>query len=260
MAARLRAIALLRAKRRQEALAAAREAVRLAPQLPDAHVVSAEAELAAGHKEAALSAAERAVSLAPEHAVPHEMHGEVLLELGQLTGAERAYRRALALDPRSFQAMNNLGVVLQRQGREREALEQFLQAARLDPTSTLAQDNLANSIDRHVDPRPEVSRTVQIGLIALAILLPPIRVAMLVWWLTSLIIRTSRRRALPPVMQMAYRLRRRSRLSKLAALFWLSVVGTLMSGRLAWRAGSSGPGWTRSACSSWPPSVSSWLW
>jgi tetratricopeptide (TPR) repeat protein len=170
------------------------------------------------------------VSLAPERAVTHETLGEVLLALSQLTPAEHAYRRALALDPRSFEAMNNLGVVLQRQGREREAMEQFLQAARLNPTSTLAQENLANSIDRHVDPRPEVSRPVQIGLIVLGILLPPVRLVMLVWWLTSLIIRTSRKRALPPVLQMAYRLRRRSRLSKMAVLFWVGILGTLMFG------------------------------
>jgi tetratricopeptide (TPR) repeat protein len=227
---RIRALALLRTDRHQEALAAAHQAVRLAPELPDVYVICSEAELANDHKEAARSAAERAVSLAPEWAVARGALGEVLLELGQLASAEEQYRQALALDPLSFTAMNNLGVVLQRQGREREAMEQFVQAARLDPTSTLVQDNLAGSVNRHVDPRVRVSWPVQIGLIALGIVLPPVRLLFLVWWLANLIIRQSRMRALPPVARMAFRLRRRSRFSRTAVLFWLGVIGTLVFG------------------------------
>jgi tetratricopeptide (TPR) repeat protein len=227
---RLHALALLRSRRNKEAFAAAREAVRLAPDLPEVHVMCAEAELATGDKQAARRSAERAVSLAPERAVTHEILGEVLIELNQLPLAEQSYRRALALDPGSFEAMNNLGVVLQRQGREREAMDQFTQAARLNPTSTLAQKNLANAIDRHVDPRPEISWPVQIGLIALGILLPPVRLVMLVWWLTSLVIRRSRMQALPPMLQLAHRLQRRSRFSWVAVLFGLGVVGALLFG------------------------------
>ena len=227
---RVRALALLRNRRKREALAAAREAVRLAPEVPETHVIHSETELANGHKSEALAAAERAVSLAPERALCHETLGEVLLELGDLDRAETHYRKALSLDPQSFEAMNNLGVVLQRRGRDGEAMEQFLQAARLNPSSTLAQENLASAIDRHVDPRPEVSRPVQVGLIVLAILLPPVRLVMLVWWLTSVAIRRSRIRALPPTLLMAYQLPRRSGMSWLAFLFWLGVVCTLMFG------------------------------
>ena len=180
--------------------------------------------------------------LAPDRALTHEILGEVLLELRQVALAETHFRRALALNPESFEAMNNLGVVLQRQGREREAMDQFLQAARLDPTSALAQENLANAIDRHVDPRPEVSRPVQIGLILLAVVLPPVRLLMLVWWVTSLVIRQSRIRGLPATLAMAYRLRRHSGFPWTAALFWLGVIAAmlcLMAAVLSWADGSS---------------------
>jgi tetratricopeptide (TPR) repeat protein len=168
------------------------------------------------------------VRLAPERALTHEILGEVLLELRRLPEAEACFRRALALDPESFEAMNNLGVALQRQGRDQEAMDLFLQAARLDPTSTLAQENLTNAIDRHVDPRPEMSRPVQIGLILLAVVLPPVRLLMLLWWVTSLVVRRSRIRGLPATLAMAYRLRRRSSFSWTAALFWLGVVAALL--------------------------------
>jgi tetratricopeptide (TPR) repeat protein len=225
---RIRALVLLRLKRKRDALAAAHEAVRLAPEVPEVHVISAEALLANGDKRAALASAERAVSLAPERSLTHEMLGEVLLELRNLARAEEHFRRALALDPESFEAMNNLGVVLQRQGREQEAMEQFHRAARLDPTSQLAQKNLANSIDRHVDPCPDVPRAAQVGLIVLGILLPPVRLLMLAWWLGSIVIRRARVRELPPSLLMAYRLQRRSRFSWTVALFCLGLVGVMV--------------------------------
>jgi len=192
----------------------------------------ARTELAAGNKQAALAAAERAVTLAPERALTHEILGETLLDLDQLARAEEHYRRALALDPQSFEAMNDLGVVLQRQGREREAMEQFLQAARLNPTSTTAQRNLKGSVDRHLAPGMTVSQPFRIGLILLGILLPPVRLLLLLWWLVTIVTRWSKLRALPPVVQTFYRLQQRRRSAWTTVLLWIGVVGTLLFGAL----------------------------
>jgi hypothetical protein len=112
-------------------------------------------------------------------------------------------------------------------------MDQFLAAARLNPTSELAQKNLANSIDRHTDPRPDISRPVQIGLFFLGLVLPPVRLVMLVWWIVSLVVRKSRRQSLPPVMQMAYGLRKGARFSMAAGLCCLGVIGALLFGVLA---------------------------
>jgi hypothetical protein len=71
-----------------------------------------------------------------------------------------------------------------------------------------------------------------IGLILLGIALPPVRLAFLVWWLASLAIRRSRLLALPPVVQLGYRLRRRSGRPRWVVLLVVVVAVTLLVGAI----------------------------
>src|SRR5205085_1068394 len=71
----------------------------------------------------------------------------------------------------------------------------------------------------------------QIGLILVSIVLPPVRLLMLLWWVASMVISASRRRELPQIYKLAYRLHRpSSRFSKTGVLFGVGTVGTVLFG------------------------------
>jgi Flp pilus assembly protein TadD len=84
-----------------------------------------------------------AISLDPENADLHNMLGVELDNQRRLPEAEAALRRAIELDPSSPGYLNNLGVVLARQGRNDEAAELFRRALAIDPEFEDAQKNLS---------------------------------------------------------------------------------------------------------------------
>lgn len=105
---RLRSYALSELDQHTEALAAAREAVRLAPESWKCHVALARALKALGLAEC-IRAARHAVELAPDQPEAHFVLGYVSMDalfVGDL--AERSFRRVLELDPTHAAAREHL--------------------------------------------------------------------------------------------------------------------------------------------------------
>lgn len=129
-------------KRRPEAEAAYREALRLAPEEPV--YLRAYAELLVELKRApeALEAARKAVSLGPERASNHITLGYVSSAMGDRVQAKACYEQALRLEPNNALAWNNLGCVDLAQGRPLEARQRFRESLRLDPEGKAAKENL----------------------------------------------------------------------------------------------------------------------
>ena len=89
-----------------------------------------------------IAAYEEAISLDPENAELHQILGVELDNQRRLPEAEAALRRAVALDPGSPACRNNLGVVLARQDRREEAAAEFRRALEIDPDFEDARTNL----------------------------------------------------------------------------------------------------------------------
>ena len=100
-AQRLRATALLKSGCLPESLAAARDAVRLAPDGFRSHIALADAQLANGHIEEAEASAQRAVELAPANASALDVLGRVRLKQKRYGTAVDDFRRELGLDRRT---------------------------------------------------------------------------------------------------------------------------------------------------------------
>jgi tetratricopeptide (TPR) repeat protein len=129
--------------RRQEALAAAREAVRLDPSNHATHLqVAVVADDMKGQGALAWEAARRAVELAPLDPDTHATMGSVAITAKRRDVAERALLEALRLDPQHVQARHDLGVVQLSQGSMSDAARSFVDTAIADPRQTVARRNL----------------------------------------------------------------------------------------------------------------------
>lgn len=84
----------------------------------------------------------RALVLQPEHADAHNSLGLLLFGMGRTTEAEKAYRRTLELRPDHADAFNNLGVLLKEQGRAAEAEAAYREAIAAKPDFMRAWSNL----------------------------------------------------------------------------------------------------------------------
>jgi tetratricopeptide (TPR) repeat protein len=158
------------------AMAAAREAVRLAPSMHLCHFVLAEAAVEAGRLEDARAAAARAVALAPDASDGYQVQGRVALREECWDEAVSMYRKALSLEPDSSESLNNLGVALQGKGRWREALRHYGEAARINPQGQVAPGNIVNLMQGspHMRLRAAVLRVMvipQIGVFLVAVVL-----------------------------------------------------------------------------------------
>jgi tetratricopeptide (TPR) repeat protein len=106
---RLRSVALQTLGADESAVAAAREAVRVAPYLWQCHVRLCEAiVLGRGDLDEAQAAAERSLELAPHESDPYYELGLVAAKRGKHDEAERYFRQALAIDPDDAAAHNAL--------------------------------------------------------------------------------------------------------------------------------------------------------
>lgn len=101
---RERILDALRRDARDEALAAAREALSASPDDPQAHRLLAMALRASGDGEAARASIEQAIALAPDDADLHFERAGYLLGAHQLAEAQAALAQTLALDPNQFGA------------------------------------------------------------------------------------------------------------------------------------------------------------
>ena len=146
-------------KRRKEAEACYREALRISPEEPvylralAELLIDMRKNLPSGTTNApgtpsgdliaeALVHARRAVELGPDRASNHITLGFVSSASGDREAARACYQQALTIDPNNALAWNNLGCVDLAQGKPMQARERFRESLRLDPEGAAAKDNL----------------------------------------------------------------------------------------------------------------------
>jgi tetratricopeptide (TPR) repeat protein len=139
---RICALVLDRMGRHEEALAAASEAVRRAPNQWRTHQAYALTAIdVRGKLPEARQAAVRAVELAPNEPDTHFAVGVVAARQRDVATATAAYERTLALDPRHARALNNLTVL--RGHRDLVAAARgFGSTLREEPDLTVGQENV----------------------------------------------------------------------------------------------------------------------
>lgn len=86
--------------------------------------------------DSALATARRAVEIDPELAQGHKEVATALLDLGRVQEAVGSFRRAIALRPGYGEAMHNLGVAYAGQGKNAEALKWYWQSLPSQPNSS----------------------------------------------------------------------------------------------------------------------------
>jgi cytochrome c-type biogenesis protein CcmH/NrfG len=161
--------ALLMSDRSEEAIPHLRNAVRIRPRDPSAHLNLAASLVATSHPQDAISEYELAISLAPDHkmlVVAYQTLGRLYGELGNYSKARESYQQALRIDPQNVAAKNaldgidlseairsvaespssqgylRLGQLLQRRGQVSEARTAYEQALQLNPKLDEAQKAL----------------------------------------------------------------------------------------------------------------------
>lgn len=128
-----------------EALPECREAIRLKPDLDKSHFVLGKILLGMGDYEGCIQANQEAIRLNPRYAKAYFSLGVALRMLGQLEKALAAYQKADALVPNQPDLQLNTGVVLYGLGRKAEARELWKKALTTgDPMAAmLAERNLS---------------------------------------------------------------------------------------------------------------------
>jgi len=147
---RLHSIALRNCARRHDAVAAAKEAVRLQPMIPHNWHTLASAQMNIFELKEARASAEHLRELAPDWELSHQMLALVALKEERYKEAEEHCRRELEVNPNSYFGMNNLGVALLNQKRKREAVEHFTRAAKINPQAEVARNNLASAVGKYL--------------------------------------------------------------------------------------------------------------
>lgn len=142
MGHRLAAHALLELSRPEEALRAAREALRLDAGDPTTFLTLARVYQGLEEHREAWSAAARAIALDPTGPDGHLALALAAGHLGRRETAERAYRRVLELDPSDVVALNNLGVGQINRGRVGAGARSLAAALAHDPGFSTARENI----------------------------------------------------------------------------------------------------------------------
>ncbi len=146
---RLRSVALSRLGRHEQAIAAARDALLLAPHSWIAHIALADALIGAGDRPAeAVSVARSAVGLAPADAATHFTLARAQSAAKDEAAAERSYLKALEIDPSHAPARNNLGVIALRNRRAGKAVDLFSSSVRANPSLHVAAANTELAVKR----------------------------------------------------------------------------------------------------------------
>jgi tetratricopeptide (TPR) repeat protein/ferredoxin len=124
------------------AVARIREAISLAPNLPQLHDDLVELLLARRQSDAAVGAMRNKIaSVEPTGKDQFRLAG-LLVEAGRFDEAVEHYASSVALTPDNFQVRHNFGGTLRRLGRYEEAIEELRVAARLEPTDAATQVEL----------------------------------------------------------------------------------------------------------------------
>lgn len=128
------------------ALAAARNLVRMHPEVWGSHFTLASVALECPNpalRQEAYAAAYRAVQLEPGESSNHVVLGLAARALGDIASARRANEEALRLDPDNAAALNNRGTVMRAShGGWTEQVETYARSAAVDPHDSVARYNL----------------------------------------------------------------------------------------------------------------------
>jgi len=129
--------------RKEEALAVAQDAVRLAPDSPEAHMALAQAYFAGAEEDKAAAECERALKLNPKE-------GEAYLALGQMRFLQRRYaqaaenfQQAIQVSPNLAPAYAGMARIFIQQGRSAPARNMLEKVVALDPQDWQSQYQLA---------------------------------------------------------------------------------------------------------------------
>ena len=125
----------LRRGNAREALKAFDAALKIAPQMPEAHCNRAAALQDLGRLEDALAAADRAIRFRPQYATAFFNRGNALKDLARYEEAQDAYSKALALRPAFPEALLNRGHMRLALGRWLDALSDFNKAVGIDSSN-----------------------------------------------------------------------------------------------------------------------------
>ena len=128
-----------------QALHAAQEAVRIAPQFGFAWARLAELEFGLEHREAALRALERAKQLSPRHAQVLVVEGFVELERLHAQRAAEIFNQAIALDGTLGSAWLGRALAHEQLGNSETAQQDLQAAAALEPQRSLYRSYLAKA-------------------------------------------------------------------------------------------------------------------
>ena len=138
-----------------------REAIRLAPDFPDAHYNLGSVLQAQGSTRQAIGAYRRAIAIEPTYSEAHNNLGALLDTSGDRENALAHYRLAVEFGPREAAAHYNLGVALmaRRQPEEpiTDAVEAFRQAVALDPDYPEARASLGAALLVEGDPEGAIA-------------------------------------------------------------------------------------------------------
>jgi WD40 repeat protein/tetratricopeptide (TPR) repeat protein len=135
--------ALERPRKQQEAIAQPPAAIRLKPDLAEAHYNLGRALKAEGNLEEAIAEYRTAVRLQPDFAAAHSNLGNALRDQGKLAEAIIEYTKAIQLKPDDSAGYSNLGLALHDQGLLAEAVVEYKKAIGLKPDDAGTLNNLA---------------------------------------------------------------------------------------------------------------------
>ena len=142
-----------------------REAIRLAPDFPDAHYNLGSVLQAQGSIRQAIGAYRRAIALDPTYSEAHNNLGALLDTTGDRPNALAHYRLAVEFGPREAAAHYNLGLALMARRRSdepvTEAVEAFRQAVALDPGYAAARASLGAALLVDGDPEAAIAQYEQ---------------------------------------------------------------------------------------------------
>ncbi len=108
------------------------------PEDPRSYVALARVHLQSEDHDAAIAAAEQAIRLAPEWPAVWRVHAAALFSAGRFAAAEKSLLEAIALDPDDGSLFQMYARVLSLCGRPKEALEWAERALELDPDDETA--------------------------------------------------------------------------------------------------------------------------
>jgi tetratricopeptide (TPR) repeat protein len=136
--------ALQKMGRLEESITECRLALKIDPAIPGARHALARALRDQGRNQEAVTQYKEVLRLKPDSAEVHNELGDALQDLRSLEEAKAHYEEALRIEPDFVEAHNNLGNALRKLGRAQAAIDQYREALRLKPDYANAHYNLGN--------------------------------------------------------------------------------------------------------------------